>query len=192
MATLTDIERILMDPAVVHTARYGIAALFAFAAISKARNYSVFRATMLDYQLVPKHLLGICAALVFALELFISCSVFHSALAPLGMQLAAVLLLAYGSAIGTNLLRGRRDIDCGCTGPAVRQSLTGWLVLRNIVLTMIALVGMSVPIQRTLSGVDFILIAVTLGAAFAIYAAANQLMANIPRLDSLDSLMEAN
>ena len=181
-----------MDPAVVYTARFGIATLFVSAAISKARNYSIFRATLLDYQLVPKQLLGFVAALVLTIEFLVVVSVFSGAFAPIGMQIAAVLLLMYGAAIGANLLRGRRDIDCGCTGPAVRQSLTGWLVIRNIALSMIAIVGIAIPLERVMAVSDYVLIAGSLGAGLVIYAAANQLMVSLPRLDSLDALMETN
>ena len=47
---------------------------------------------------------------------------------------AAALLAAYGAAIGVNLARGRRHIDCGCVGPAARRPIGGWLVARNGVL----------------------------------------------------------
>lgn len=176
----------------MHAARYGIAVLFLLAAISKARHFSIFRATMLDYQLLPQALLGFTATTVLVLELFIPLGVLSSKLAPFCMLTAAVLLLTYGSAIGINLLRGRRDIDCGCTGPAVRQSLSGWLLVRNVVLAMIALIAMLEPIERSMSIIDYVLIVITVGAAIAIYAAANQLMANLPRLDSLDALMETS
>ena len=190
--SLSDVTKFLADPAVVHAARYGIAVLFVAAAISKARNFSIFRATMLDYQLIPHALLGLIAALILALELFIPVGVLSSVFAPLSMNIAASLLVLYGAAIGVNLVRGRRDIDCGCTGPAVRQSLTGWLVARNIILALFALLAAMEPSQRLLSTLDYVLIAITVGAAIAIYAAANQLMANLPRLDSLDALMETN
>ena len=36
---------------------------------------------------------------------------------------AALLLALYAGAIGVNLARGRRDIDCGCGGPASRQPI---------------------------------------------------------------------
>jgi len=190
--SLNDLRQMLQDPVAVQAARYGIALLFAVAAVSKAKHFSIFRATILDYQLVPKQLLGLAALAVLGLEFFIALSALHDSFAAIGMQLAAALLCLYGLAIATNLLRGRRDIDCGCTGPAVRQSLSGWLVLRNVVLATIAIIGAGVPIERALNFSDYALIGLALGAAIAIYAAANQLMANAPRLDSLDALMEAN
>jgi uncharacterized protein (DUF58 family) len=60
----------------------------------------------------------------------------------LGSVLALLLLTLYTAAIGINLLRGRRDIDCGCAGPAVRQTLSARLLLRNLVFTVMVLVTM--------------------------------------------------
>lgn len=192
MLNLGDIAKYLSDPAVVYAARYGIGLLFLLAAVSKARNYSIFRATMLDYQLIPQAFLSTAAALVLILECLIPVGALSGTLAPISMLIAAVLLLAYGTAIGVNLIRGRRDIDCGCTGPAVRQSLSGWLLVRNTVLALIALVAVTEPIERTMSVLDYVLVVIVVAAATAIYAAANQLMANLPRLDSLDALMETS
>jgi hypothetical protein len=106
------------------------------------------------------------------------------------MVAAAVLLLVYAAAIGINLARGRRDIDCGCMGPANRQLLSGWLLLRNGLLAAIALIGAAIPGTRELHAADFALIGLALLGAAALYGAMNQLMANAPRLDALDSLMD--
>lgn len=189
---LVYLTQLLTDPVAIHAARAGIALLFALAAWSKLRNLSVFRATLADYELVPKVVLKPAALLVIGLELFVVIGAWLSATAPIAMAIALVLLLIYASAIAINLIRGRTDIDCGCTGPAVRQSLSSWLLVRNTVLASIASVGFSVPVGRAMSFPDYVMAILVVGAATAIYAAANQLMANAPRLDALDGLMEAN
>jgi hypothetical protein len=47
---------------------------------------------------------------------------------------AVALLVLYSVAIAINLVRGRREIDCGCFGPAARVPLSGGLVARNALL----------------------------------------------------------
>ena len=189
---LAHLNQLLTDPVAVYAARGGIALLFALAGWSKLRNLSVFRATIADYELVPGVLLAPAAILIVIAEFSIAIGAWIPIVAPTVMSVAMVLLLLYASAIAINLIRGRKDIDCGCTGPAVRQSLSSWLLLRNTVLASIASLGVNIPVARETSTLDFVLAAVVIAAGTAIYAAANQLMANAPRLDALDGLMEAN
>ena len=55
-----------------------------------------------------------------------------------------------------------------------------------------AVVGINLPAARALQLVDIIVAVVVVMVSSIIYAAANQLMANSPRLDALDGLMETN
>jgi hypothetical protein len=51
---------------------------------------------------------------------------------------AAGLLLLFALAMGINLRRGRRHIDCGCFQNALKQTLSWALVMRNVVLALLA------------------------------------------------------
>jgi hypothetical protein len=106
------------------------------------------------------------------------------------MLVAACLLALYGTAIGINLARGRDNIDCGCTGPALGQTLSGWLIMRNLVLVGVALVGACEAAVGARSVADFMLIGAGIFVGGVLYHAFNQLTANVPKLDALDSLME--
>lgn len=181
---------VLTDPLVILSARIAIALLFLVAVVSKLRHYSVFRATILDYQLAPKPLVGIVAISVITLEASVVLGSLSLSYSSIAMQIAMYLVLFYGVAIAINLIRGRRDIDCGCTGPAVRQSLSGWLVLRNAGLAGVAWLGSLVAVNRSLSVLDYGLVVLVVVAGATVYAVINQLMANVPSLDALDSLME--
>ncbi|MEM7466850.1 MAG: MauE/DoxX family redox-associated membrane protein [Pseudomonadota bacterium] len=190
MTELTEIAGLHNDPVVVYAARLAMGLLFGLAAIAKIRHHSVFRATLADYELVPSFLLVPAALLVVLLEVGIAVGAFFEGVASVAMLMAGGLLLLYAAAIGINLLRGRRDIDCGCTGPAVRQSLSAWLLVRNTGLAMVAGFASTIPSGRVIGLLDITLVAVIIGAAVVIYAAANQLMINAPRLDALDDLLE--
>jgi hypothetical protein len=50
---------------------------------------------------------------------------------------AAALLLLFALAMGINLRRGRRHIDCGCFQSALEQTLSWTLVMRNAVLALL-------------------------------------------------------
>jgi hypothetical protein len=181
---------LVLDPILTLTANYCVALLFLLACYGKVRSFGVFRATLADYELVPAPLLGPCAVLIIAVELAIGVGALLRSWTAPAMLAAATLLLLYAAAIGINLMRGRRDIDCGCTGPATQQLLSGWLILRNTGLAGLAIVGAVPTTQRLLHVADFALVGMALLAAVVLYAGINQLMANAPRLDALDSLME--
>lgn len=181
----------VLDPILVLVANYGMAWLFLLACYGKLTEFAVFRATLADYELMPASSTGVIAATVIVLELAIGIGALAPSTARTAMLAGAALLLAYAAAIGINLARGRRDIDCGCTGPATRQLLSGWLVLRNVGLAGLALVGAATSGDRVLHAADLVLAGLALLAAASLYAAINQLMVNAPRLDAFDSLMDA-
>ena len=84
-----------------------------------------------------------------------------------------------------NLARGRREIDCGCFGPALRQPLSLALVLRNAGLIALALVC-ALPVgSRALVPLDALTIAALVALGALVHGAVNGLIANAPRLRAL-------
>ncbi|HCU89581.1 MAG TPA: methylamine utilization protein MauE [Gammaproteobacteria bacterium] len=185
-------EVFVLDPVPILLCNYFIGCLFLFGCFDKVRAFPMFRATLDDYQLVPSAFLNISSVIVIVLELGIGIGAFKPTLAPFSMFCGAVLLLVYSAAIGINLARGRNNIDCGCTGPATRQFISKWLVLRNFGLIAIAITGMVMTNQRALYVVDFALVGVALLGAMVLYGAVNQLLANATRFDALHSDLEAS
>lgn len=179
-----------LDPIVVLAARGAIALLFAAAAMDKLRHRLYFQANLREYALLPNAAVAPAARALPFVELGIAAAALAPVTARPAMLCGAGLLALYALAMSVNLLRGRRDIDCGCTGPAIRQTLTGWLVLRNAVLVAVALVGASLPAARPLGAADVTIGVLAVAAGAALYAAVNQLTSNVPRLDALDAWME--
>ena len=110
--------------------------LFLAAAWHKLRDPRAFQAVLERYELVPAAIVRPVAWGVIATEIYLALRVPFSWRANLA---AAALLLVYGLAIATNLLRGRTDLDCGCTGPAARTPVSAALVGK--------LLGYSVPMS---------------------------------------------
>ena len=104
---------------------------------------------------------------------------FSRAIAAVG---AAALIALYAAAIGINLWRGRRDIDCGCAGPDQAQPLRPVLLLRNSVLVGLALLASTLPMARDLGFFDGFVTVAASAVALLIYAAADGLLANSPLL----------
>ena len=145
----------MIDPVLAVSLRCLLAAVFASAAWHKASNPSTFRATLRAYRVLPTRISGFTASLLPGLELAVAVGLLlpthrWAAYAALGM------LSAYTAAIGINLLRGRRDIDCGCFGPAHRVRLSELLLLRNALLMGAAAVVLAPLAPRPLVWVDIL------------------------------------
>lgn len=143
-----------VDPVFAAVARLSLVLLFAAAARHKARDLPAFAATLRDYRILPDGLVPSAAAGLVALELALALLLLAPPLDPLGPLGAVALLAAYSSAIALNLVRGRRHIDCGCLGPAHRQALSPWLLARNALLVVAAVLPLLPPASRALSWID--------------------------------------
>jgi hypothetical protein len=169
-----------MDPAIDATVTTALALLFLVAASHKLRDPTRFRATFAEYRLVPPALAGPTAALLVLVEVAVAGALAVPALRVPGRVAAAGLLVVYAGAVAVNLGRGRRDLDCGCAGPAARQPISGWLVARNGVLAAVALTGLAPAGARPLVWVDAVTVVATTAALAALYAALDRLLANRP------------
>jgi uncharacterized membrane protein len=171
-----------MDPVIERMLRSALALLFLVAAVHKLRAPTAFRDQLADYRLVPGRATLAAAAAVVAGELTTGLALLAPSLRLAAPGAALVLLFAYSFAIALNLVRGRRDIDCGCSGPALRQPLTPWLLVRNALLVGIAVACLAPVRGRTLIWVDAVTVLGGVGVLAALYAASNRMLANAPAL----------
>lgn len=177
----------MIDPVVPAVLRGALALLFVTAALHKLRDLHAFRVALGDYELVPWPLTGLVAPALVAAELGAAILLLTPWARPWGFAAAGTLLALYTVAISVNLLRGRRGIDCGCFGPALRLELGAGLVARNALLIAGALAGLLPAAPRTLTALDGIPIVAGIGFLAAAYAAASRLLANAPALRALRS-----
>lgn len=157
--------RLMIDPAVCALLAGAFALLFASAALHKLLDAGRFAAAFHAYELVPPEL-GWLARLVPVLELAIAAALLTAGSRTGGAAAGAALLLAYASAIGVNLGRGRRDLDCGCAGPGASQPIGLWMVWRNLLLALLLATLLLPPASRPLTVAD----ALTIGAGTAVAA----------------------
>lgn len=173
-----------IDPAIHLSLRMALSLLFLTAAIHKLRDHKGFRAALENYRLLPQGAVGMAAAILVVTELSVALSLpLYGGTGP--AFVAAFLLALYAAAIGVNLARGRRDIDCGCAGPARAQPLSAVLVVRNVVLCAIALAASFEPLPRGLLWIDVVTIAATIAFFCLLYASIEELIANHPRVAGL-------
>ena len=106
--------------------------------------------------------------------------------AAVGASIAVLLLSVYALAMGVNLLRGRRDLDCGCMGPGARSPIGPELLVRNLFLVVAALVAGFAPIHaRALVWVDFVTVPLAVAVLAALYAAVERVLALAPTVAAL-------
>jgi len=175
-----------MDPVVDIVVRLGLGLLLASAALHKLRDLRRFQATLADHRVLPARFVEAIALVVPSLELVLAAMLVGALAVPAlrvpGLIGAAGLLAVYAAVIATNLARGRRHVDCGCAGPAGRQPISGWLVGRNALLVVAAVLA-ALPLRARGLGVVDVCTVVTATAAFAaLYAAAERLLAEGARL----------
>ncbi|OOG14531.1 MULTISPECIES: MauE/DoxX family redox-associated membrane protein [unclassified Pseudomonas] len=172
----------LLDPIFIIACALTIAVLLASAATHKVRAPARFAKQLADYQLLPDALVRPVARVIPVVELAIAFALLVPVSRHWAALTAASLIALYAAAIGINLWRGRRDIDCGCAGPDQAQPLRPVLLLRNSVLVGLALLASTLPMARDLGFFDGFVTVAASAVALLLYAAADGLLANSPLL----------
>ncbi|WP_165857259.1 MauE/DoxX family redox-associated membrane protein [Marinobacter sp. JSM 1782161] len=121
--------------------------LFLRAFTHKLFDFDEFQGFLADYELLPESLVRPAGMALVALEGVTVLALVFAASRPIGLFLAIALLALYATAIGINLRRGNRRIECGCGGAP--QWLSRSLLVRNGVLGLLALVPLTAPPLET-------------------------------------------
>ena len=175
-----------MDPVLAVVLRGALALLFVVAALHKLRDRDAFRATLDAYALLPSALTAPLARAVPLVELVAALLLVAPRAAAVGASIAVLLLSVYALAMGVNLLRGRRDLDCGCMGPGAHSPIGPELLVRNLFLIVAALVAGFAPIHaRALVWVDFVTVPLAVAVLAALYAAVERVLALAPTVAAL-------
>lgn len=164
---------------------YGIAGFLAwlFATAGWHKLYEPAQYSMLIGQYLPalpgKRWLVYPVALV---ELALAILLLLPATRPAGGLAAAALLVAYAGLMGWQLAMGRRDIRCGCGGPASRVTISPSLVLRNLLCAAGALL-LAFPaggLHLTIPAIGLVLFVA--GFLILLYLCSEQLIANSQKM----------
>lgn len=169
----------MMDPALGYLLVLDLAALLGWSAIQKLKARREFFEAVTAYRVlreswVPAAVYGLPSAeLLIALGLLIPVS------RPAACIAAAGLLLMYGCAIGVNLARGRRDLDCGCSLANGRRPIAGWMLARNAMMACAALAAALPWNPRTLALLDIMTIFGGAAATALLYASIDALLGRV-------------
>lgn len=114
----------------------GVGLVFLQAALAKLQHRDLLPGVIANYRLLPAALVNPAALLLPVAELAIAIGLLLGA-HWLAATSAMTLLLVFAAAMGINILRGRRQIDCGCGRSQLRQPLSWLLVGRNVALALL-------------------------------------------------------
>ena len=175
----------MVDPVLPLGSALVLVCVFLAAGVHKWRDLRHFEATLGAYGLLPAVLVHPSALalplaeFIVAIGLMLPPARFTAAVA------GAVMLGIYTLAIGINLARGRRSIDCGCGDPGQNQSLSEWLLLRNGALIGMATLAATPGVNRPTGWLDWLVATLAATTLVLLYSACNQLLSNRDRLANL-------
>lgn len=177
----------MVDPILLYALIAGLAVILALGALDKWRHFSAFESAVAGYQLLPLSLIKPFALLFVTAETLAALGLLLPALRSTGALLAFAVLGVATLGIVINLMRGRRDVDCGCGGLGhTSAGLSGWLVLRNLMLlAAVGLIGLDgAGTARELGWFDAVTFFGATLAMLGLYFAANLLIDFQTRLNN--------
>jgi hypothetical protein len=169
----------MLDPTFGYLIVAGAALLLASAGIHKVRSLARFTEIFVAYRVLPSALGRRLAWLIPCLEVAIAIALLWEPSRRTAVIAAIAVLIAYASGVGLNLLRGRRDLDCGCGRARDRRAIAGWMVWRNLFLAA-AIGSAALPWSpRALNSTDLLTVTGGLIVAVALYAAFDRLLGDV-------------
>lgn len=130
------------DPVLLYAASAALACVLLLGALEKLKDMPRFSAAVSAYGILPAGWGGAFARGFVLAEAAAGVLLLTPPWQAAGGVLALLVVAVATLGLVVNLARGRRDIDCGCGGPASRGlagrggGLSWWLVLRNAVLAL--------------------------------------------------------
>jgi hypothetical protein len=128
--------------------RSAMALVFLSAAIGKFRHWTELRGVIDNFRLLHAWSVPTAAAILPPFEAAVGVTLPLPSSAHWAELSAMALLMLFAVAMGINLARGRREIDCGCFQATLRQRISGWLVARNGLYVTLLAVAYSSPPDR--------------------------------------------
>ena len=177
-----------VDPAIRDLCAFALALIFGASGAMKVRDLEIFESSLANYRLAPSWMEKPLAYIFPILECAGAMGLLIASRRAAAASMLLAMLATFTGAIAVNLARGRRNIDCGCFGPMLRQELSGWLLWRNLFLMFVAAAVMLPANARALQSLDMVTILLGATTLVILYASANVAIANLPKLRALEAM----
>ena len=171
-----------LDPVIGEIARGSFALLFGVACAHKLRGRSAFLETLTHYRILSKSFVAPASLLLPILEGLIAVGLLIEPAREPASLVGAALLAAYAGAMALNLLRGRRQLDCGCLGPRGGGVVSAAFVARNMLMALILAAVAGIPWSgRPMDWLDVCTTLFAVAVIALLYPAASGLFAGAAR-----------
>ena len=177
-----------IDPAIRGLCTFSLALIFGASGVMKLRDLEMFEGSVANYQLAPSRMEKPLAYLLPIVECVAAAGLLMASTRAMAASMLLALLTIFTGAIAINLARGRTNIDCGCFGPALRQKLSGWLLLRNLFLMILVAVVILPENDRAIESLDVVTIVLGATTLVLLYASANFAIGNEPKTRALEMM----
>ncbi len=183
----------MTDPVLFYAASAALACVLLLGVLEKLKDMAGFAGAVAAYEILPTGL-GAAFAWGYVLaEALAGALLLTPSSQGVGAALALAVLGLATAGVAVNLVRGRRDIDCGCGGPAFRGAatrgagLSWWMVLRNALLALWTLPVFAAAhgASRSLQWADAASVFGLAMSAVALYFTVNHLLASHLKLQQL-------
>jgi uncharacterized membrane protein YphA (DoxX/SURF4 family) len=108
--------------------------IFFSSGFQKLKEIESHKGVIEDYRILPTKFVPLFARIEPVLEILSSICIFLSFFFTVNLYICIFLLIMYSLAVIINLIRGRREISCGCGGIVGKHNLSWWIVFRNLLL----------------------------------------------------------
>ncbi|CAB3759646.1 methylamine utilization protein MauE [Burkholderia sp. MSh2] len=180
----------ILDPVLATGAPAGAAVVVLLGAFAKMRRPAAFSQALAGYRLLPDALTAPVAFAIPLAELAGAAALLFPDTRTAGAIGLIALLLAFAAAMAINLLRGRTDIDCGCSGFSTARADAprgiGWLhVGRALLLVALVAAALVEPGGRAVVWFDYLTLCFSVLLTVCALLTVDVLLANVPRLSHL-------
>ncbi len=164
--------------------------LFALAAYHKLANLTHYSELMLEYLPVIKQssLLRSAVFCLALLELSVALLLLLPVTRTAALIMAVIVLSVYATVMAVQLILGRRQLNCGCAGPASSTQISTVLVVRNVVLIVLAVIALVVGASIAVSIYSLLLTLCLTAFMIFLYLCAEQLISNGQQLATLKNV----
>jgi uncharacterized membrane protein YphA (DoxX/SURF4 family) len=122
--------------------------LFLVSGWHKLGELNDFTRSISDYELVPASWAPLLARGLMVAELALGLGLLIALTRTPALLLSIALMSIYTLAIAINIFRGRRDLNCGCSGPGREQTIDSWLLGRNLFIIAFGIFSMTVLVDQ--------------------------------------------
>ncbi len=167
----------MMDSLLLLTIQLFIGSLLLLGGIHKAMDQKRFQTAVDAYLLVPPSYTKLISVLLLSGEVISGIGLLLSS-EKFWMVMAVLVFTLYLFVVAYSLVRGQKNVDCGCSLFHRQTSLSVWHLARNIVLLGATLMLLLPEVERTLGVLDFLQSIIAVLGLGLLYLSVDMLLSN--------------